>query len=104
MANKVKTRFDSALPNKNKVGTLVGINKPEVVYVDFLELKVEKNGIEMPFSKFLEKIHDQLDSLEQGKKKLAEELIKANEKIKLQQEMLDVLDARIKKMEEEGNL
>lgn len=104
MANKVKTRFDSALPNKNKVATLVGITKPEMAYIDLLEFKIEHNGIEMPLSKFLEKIYDELNALDGVKKKLVSELAVLTEKVKLQQKMLDVIDARVKKIEQEGNL
>jgi hypothetical protein len=104
MANKVKTRFDSAAPNKNKVAVLVGVNKQETVYVDFLELKVEKNGIEMPLYKFLSLTLDEVDKLSLVEKKLVSEVAILKEKIKLQQDMILALDSRLKNIEEEGNL
>jgi len=104
MANKVKTRFDSQNPNKGKVASLVGATKTDTVFVDLLEFKIEHNGVEMPLSKFLGLTHDKIDKLSELEKTLIGEVAILRDKVKLQQKILEVIDARLKKIEQEGNL
>lgn len=104
MANKIKTRFDSANLNKNKVATLVGVKTPETIYQDLLEFKVEHNGIEMPLFKLLSNVFDELDRLTEVEKRLVGELSLATQQLELQKQALLALDSRLKTIEERGNI
>ena len=104
MANKVKTRFDANDPNKNKVSTLVGINKVVQDHKDLLDFKVEHNGVEMSMSKFLERIVDRLDTDEKLLKATLGELGMANGQIGLLQEAISSLDTRLDMIENLGNI
>jgi predicted ribosome quality control (RQC) complex YloA/Tae2 family protein len=104
MANKVKTRFDAQSPNKNKIATLVGVTVPEQTYVDLFAFKIEHNGVEMPLNKFLEKLLDEKDKLDEAKKLLIKEVESLQKQIKIQQEIIKGLDERLIKLETIGNL
>jgi predicted nucleic acid-binding Zn-ribbon protein len=104
MANKIKTRVDNSNPNKNKVATLIGYNKPEQFYQDLLEFKLELNGIEMPIGKLLEKLFDKLETDEKHIRDLAKEVSLLKEQNKLLLEAVKKLDTRLYKLENLGNL
>jgi len=102
--NKVKTRFDSTSPNKNKIATLSGITKTEQFYMDILEFKVEVNGVEQPMHKFFSGTLDRIEHSEDNLAALVEETKILRDIVKLQQKMVEALDKRLKKIESEGNL
>lgn len=104
MANKIKTREDKTNPNKNKVASLIGINKPEQFYQDLLTFKLEHNGVEMELYKLLEKVFDKLDADKVNIKKLTEEISLVKEQNKLLKEAIKTLDTRLYKLETKGNL
>ena len=67
---KIRTRFDSSEPNKNKIATLVGHGKDMMSYKDFLDLKVEHNGVEQPLHRLLSTVFDKMDDDQKTIKRL----------------------------------
>ena len=104
MSNKIKTRFDSSDPNKNKVATLVGQSKDMISYKDFLDLKVEQNGVEMPLHKLLSKVFDKIDEDQLLIRRLIGEQAILSAQLELYQKALQSMDERLHKLETEGNL
>jgi hypothetical protein len=104
VANKIKTRVDSTNPNKNKVSTLIGINKPQQFYQELLEFKIEHNGVEKPLNKLLEKVYDKLDSDAVLIKKLTNQIALLKKENTVYHEAITELDSRLSKLENLGNL
>lgn len=104
MAHKIKTRADSSNPNKNKLATLIGINKPEQFYQDLLEFKLELDGVEQPIGKLLEKVFDKFDTDERNIRLMAKEVSLLKEQNQLLKEAIKTLDTRLHKLETMGNL
>jgi predicted nuclease with TOPRIM domain len=104
MAHKIKTRVETSNPNKNKIATLIGLNKPEQFYQDLLLFKVELDGVEQELHKVLEKVFDKFDADERNIKLLTKEVSLMKEQNKMLLEAIKTLDTRLHKLENLGNL
>jgi predicted nuclease with TOPRIM domain len=104
MAHKIKTRVEASNPNKNKISTLIGLNKPEQFYQDLLLFKVELDGVEQELHKVLEKVFDKFDADERNIRLLTKEVSLLREQNQLLKEAIKTLDTRLQKLETLGNL